>query len=207
MKTHMSISGCRRGLLAIAVFCLSAPAVLFTGCLNYAYNYEYVHSEPSAVFTGTAYEFIKSRSEDKFSLWYEAIEAADMKDFYEEPGHTYFLLEDDQLAAWLSSWHYSSVSAMPQTALTTLLGGYTLPKAYNSAQLTTSPIDVLSCDSDHVVRMRLYPNASTASQNLHAMSAGWVNYDGSIDYRGITTSNIEVSNGYIHVVTSRFVRK
>ena len=136
MKKHMSISGYRRGLLALAVFCLSAPAVLFTGCLNYAYNYDYVHSEPSAVFTGTAYEFIKSRSEDKFSLWYEAIEAADMKDLYEQPDHTYFLLEDDQLAAWLSSWHYSSVAAMPQTALTTLLGGYTLPKVYNSVDLT-----------------------------------------------------------------------
>lgn len=207
MKTHMSISGCRRGLLAIAVFCLSAPTVLFTGCLNYAYNYEYVPSEPSAVFNGTAYEYIRSRSEEKFSLWYEAIEAADMKDLYEQPDHTYFLLEDDQLAAWLSSWHYSSVAAMPQTALTTLLGGYTLPKAYNSAQLTTSPIDVLSCDSDHVVRMRLYPNASTASQNLHSMQAGWVNLDGSVDYRNVISSNIQTSNGIIHVLVSRFVRK
>ncbi len=207
MKKHMSISGYRRGLLALAVFCLSALAVLFSGCLNYAYNYEYVHSEPSAVFTGTAYEFIKSRSEDKFSLWFEAIEAGGMKDLYEQKGNTYFLLEDDQLVAWLTSWHYSSVSAMPQTALNTLLEGYTLPKVYNSVDLTNSPIDVLSCDSDHVVRMRLYPNASTASQNLHSIQAGWVNYDGSVDYRNVISSNIQTSNGIIHVLGSRFIRK
>jgi hypothetical protein len=34
-----------------------------------------------------------------------------------------------------------------------------------------------------------------------------VDMDGSVDFRGITTSNIETSNGFIHVVTSRFVRK
>ena len=203
----MSISGYRRGLLALAVFCLSAPAVLFTGCLNYAYNYDYVPSEPSAVYPGTAYEYIKSRSEEKFSLWYEAIEAGGMKDLYEQKGYTYFLLEDDQLVAWLTSWHYSSVSAMPQTALETLTKGYTLPGLYNSVDLTTSPIDVMSCDSDHVVRMRLYPNASTASQNLHSMQAGWVNQDGSVDYRNVISSNIQTSNGIIHVMVSRFVRK
>jgi len=188
-------------------FCLIALAVSLSGCLNYAYNYDYQHSTPSAVFDGTAYEYIRSRSEEKFSLWYEAIEAGGMQDLYEQPDHTYFLLEDDQLAAWLTSWHYSSVSAMPQTALNTLLQGYTLPRAYNSSQLTTSPIDVLSCDSDHVVRMRLYPNASTASQNLHSMQAGWVNLDGSVDYRNVISSNIQTSNGIIHVLVSRFVRK
>lgn len=179
----------------------------FSGCLNYAYNYDYQPSTPSAVYSGTAYEYIRSRSEEKFSLWYEAIEAGGMKDLYEQDGYTYFLLEDDQLVAWLNSWHYSSVSAMPQTAINTLLMGYTVKGVYNSVNLTTSPIDVMSCDSDHVVRMRLYPNASTASQNLHSMQAGWVNYDGSIDFRNIISSNIQTSNGIIHVVVSRFVRK
>lgn len=179
----------------------------FSGCLNYAYNYDYQPSTPSAVYSGTAYEYIRSRSEEKFSLWYEAIEAGGMKDLYEQDGYTYFLLEDDQLVAWLNSWHYSSVSEMPQTAINTLLMGYTIKGVYNSVNLTTSPIDVMSCDSDHVVRMRLYPNASTASQNLHSMQAGWVNYDGSIDFRNIISSNIQTSNGIIHVVVSRFVRK
>lgn len=182
-------------------------AYSLTGCLNYAYDYDYKHSEPSAVFSGTAYEYIQSRSEEKFSLWYEAIEAGGMRDLYEKKGYTYFLLEDDQLVAWLNSWHYSSISAMPQTALVTLTQGYTLPDLYNSVDLTTTPIDVMSCDSSHVVRMRLYPNASTASQNLHSMQAGWVNLDGSVDFRNVISSNIQTSNGIIHVLVSRFVRK
>lgn len=183
--------------------------VLFTitGCLNYAYNYEYEPSQPSAVFEGTAYEFIQSRSEDKFSLWFEAIEAGGQKAFYEQKGNTYFILEDDQLVAWLNSWHYSSVSAMPQSAINTLLLGYSVPGVYNTVNLTTNPIDVMTYDNDHTIRMRLYPNASTASQNLHNMQAGWVNLDGSIDYRVIISSNIQTSNGIIHVVGSRFVRK
>ena len=180
---------------------------IMTGCLNYAYDYDYQPSAPSAEYEGTAYEFIRSRSADKFSLWYEAIEAGDMKDFYEQLNTTYFLLEDDQMAVWLSSWHYSSVSAMPQTALNTLIWGYSIPGIYSSLDLTTSPIDVPTYDGDHIIRMRLYPNASTASQNLHSMQAGWVNYDGSIDFRGIICSNIKTSNGIIHVLNSRLIRK
>lgn len=187
--------------------CIVAIALSFSGCLDYAYDYDYKSSKPSATFEGTAYEYIKMRSEDKFSLWFEAIEAGGMKDFYEEQGNTYFLLEDDQLAVWLNSWHYSSVSIMPQTAINTLIMGYTIPGVYSSLDLTTSPIDVDAYDDDHIIRMRLYPNASTASQNLHSMQAGWVNYDGSIDYRGVSCSNIKTSNGIIHVLNSRLIRK
>ena len=178
-----------------------------TGCLNYAYNYKYEPSAPVAAYEGTAYDFIRSRSEDKFSLWFEAIEAGGMRSFYEEEGNTYFLLEDDQLVAWLTSWHYSSVSEMPKTAINTLLLGYSIPGVYNTLDMTTTPIDVTSYDGEHIIRMRLYPTVSTASQNLHGMQAGWVNMDGSVDYRGISSSNIQTSNGIIHIVSSRFVRK
>jgi len=177
------------------------------GCLNYAYNYEYVHSDQPQPFQGTAYEYIKSRSEDVFSLWFEAIEAGGMRELYERKDYTYFILKDDEVMAWLNSWHYSSVAEMPQSAINTLLSGYTIPGVYNTYNLTTTPVDVLSCDSNHIIRMRIFPTVSTASQNLHGMQAGWVNMDGSVDFRGITTSNIETSNGFIHVVTSRFVRK
>lgn len=184
-----------------------ALTLSFTGCLNYAYDYDYQHSAPPIPYDGTAYEYIKMRSEDKFSLWFEAIEAGGMKDLYEEEGNTYFLLEDDQLVAWLTSWHYSSVSEMPQTAINTLLLGYTIPGVYSTLDLTTAPIDVVSYDVEHIIRMRLYPTVSTASQNLHGMQAGWVNMDGTIDYRGISTSNIQTKNGIIHVASSRFVRR
>jgi len=186
---------------------LLALMCVMTGCLNYAYDYDYQPSTPSAEFNGTAYEFIQSRSADKFSLWFEAIEKGDMKDFYEQPNTTYFLLEDDQMAVWLNSWHYSSVSAMPLTAIHSLLMSYTVPGVYNSIDLTTSPVDVLTYDDDHIIRMRLYPNASTASQNLHSMQVGWVNYDGSVDYRNVISSNIKTSNGIIHVLNSRLIRK
>lgn len=178
-----------------------------SGCLHYANDYKYEPSAPSAEFNGTAYEYIKMRSEDKFSLWFEAIEAGNMKDFYEKRGNTYFLLEDEQLVAWLTSWHYSSVSEMPQTAINTLLLGYTIPGVYSTLDLTTSPTDVVSYDAEHIIRMRLYPTVSTASQNLHGMQAGWVNMDGTVEYRGISSSNIKTKNGIIHIASSRFVRR
>ena len=207
MKRCISNSAVKRGLTALALCLLIAPAVFFTGCLHYANDHKYEPSAPSEEFEGTAYDYIRSRSEDKFSLWYEAIEAGEMKSFYEQEGKTYFLLEDDQMATWMNSWHYSSISKMPNTAVKSLLTSYTVPGVYNSIDLSTSPIDVTTCDDEHIMRMRLYPNASTASQNLHSMQAGWVNNDGTVDYRGVISSNIKTSNGIIHVLNSRLLRK
>ncbi len=178
-----------------------------SGCLHYANDYKYEPSAPSAEFKGTAYEYIRSRNEDKFSLWYEAIEAGDMKSFYEQQGKTFFLLEDDQVATWMNSWHYSSIGQMPNTAIKSLLTSYTIPGVYNSIDLTTSPIDVMTLDNEHIMRIRLYPNASTNSQNLHSMQAGWVSNDGLAEFRGVISSNIKTSNGIIHVLNSRLIRK
>lgn len=174
--------------------------------LDYAYDFKHTTQLPDSMINMTAYEFIQSRSVDKFSLWFEMINHADMRSFYEEEGHTYFILDDEQVAEWLTSYRYSSVQQIPLTLAQYHLKGYTIDGIYNSAGLTTNYTDVPALDGDHVIRMRLYPNATTASQNLNAMQAGWVNLDGTANLRSVVTSNLRCTNGIIHVVSVRFIR-
>ena len=93
---------------------------------------------------------------------------------------TYFLLDDEEFASWLTTKKYASVASVPKSELQTMLKGYTLPGLYHSADLTTSPIDVLTCNGVLSIRLRLYPNPPTSSQDLNAMQAGYVNEDGKL---------------------------
>ena len=111
--------------------------------LDYQFDYENESSPVTKEMDMTCYEFVRSRSNLDMVLMYEAINRAEMQEFYETDNLTYFLLDDEEFASWLSTKKYASVASVPKSVLQTMLKGYTLPGLYHSADLTTTPIDAL----------------------------------------------------------------
>ena len=172
--------------------------------LDYQFNYENEAAPVTTELNMTCYEFIRSRSNSDLVLMYEAINRAEMQEFYETDNLTYFLLDDEEFASWLTTKKYASVASVPKSELQTMLKGYTLPGLYHSADLTTSPIDVLTCNGVLSIRLRLYPNPPTSSQDLNAMQAGYVNEDGTVNYSKCHTTNLRPTNGIAHLLHTRF---
>ena len=173
--------------------------------LDYQFDYENESSPVTKEMDMTCYEFVRSRSNLDLVLMYEAINRAEMQEFYETDNMTYFLLDDEEFASWLTTKKYASVASVPKSVLQTMLKGYTLPGLYHSADLTTTPIDVLTCNGVLSVRLRLYPNPPTSSQDLNAMQAGYVNSDGTVNYSKCHTTNLRPRNGIAHLLHTRFL--
>ena len=190
-------------LLAISMIAGLSSCSLFG--LDYQFNYENEAAPVTTELNMTCYEFIRSRSNADLVLMYEAINRAEMQEFYETDNLTYFLLDDEEFASWLTTKKYASVASVPKSELQTMLKGYTLPGLYHSADLTTSPIDVLTCNGVLSIRLRLYPNPPTSSQDLNAMQAGYVNEDGTVNYSKCHTTNLRPTNGIAHLLHTRFL--
>ena len=181
----------------------------FSSCnlfgLDYQFDYENTSAPVTKELNMTCYEFIQSRSNLDLVLMYEAINRAELKEFYETDNQTFFLLDDTEFASWLTTKKYSSVNSVPQSVLQTLLKGYTLPGRYHSSDLTTTPIDILTCNGVLSIRLRLYPNPPTSSQDLNGMQAGYVNSDGTVNYSRCFTTNLKPTNGIAHLLQTRFL--
>ena len=147
--------------------------------LDYQFNYENEAAPVTTELNMTCYEFIRSRSNSDLVLMYEAINRAEMQEFYETDNLTYFLLDDEEFASWLTTKKYASVASVPKSELQTMLKGYTLPGLYHSADLT--------------------------SQDLNAMQAGYVNEDGTVNYSKCHTTNLRPTNGIAHLLHTRFL--
>lgn len=187
---------------------LPLAMMVFVSCelvgLEYQYDYK---NKPAPVKTETGmscYEFIKQRSQLDFSLWYEAINRAEMKEFYETDSLTYFLLPDELFAGWLTANKYTMVGSVPKTILETFLKSYTVKGLFYTSKLSTTPIDIAALDGIRTIRMRLYPFSSTSSQNLHQLNAGFLASNGNVNYRTLLTSNLKMTNGVAHILSTRF---
>lgn len=186
---------------------LSLVAMLVVSCelvgLDYQYNYK---NKPAPVNEETGmscYQFIKQRSKLDFSLFFEAVNHADLKEFYETENQTYFLIEDELFAGWLTSNQYATISSVPKIVLERFLKSYTIQGMYHTRQLSPSPIDVPALDGVRIIRMRLYPSSSTSSANLHQFNAGFLS-NGTVNYRYIKVSNLKMTNGMAHILDVRF---
>lgn len=173
--------------------------------LPYAYSFT---NDPAPAFgeqNCTAYEFIKNNSE--FTFWYEAIVHAGLEDVFTKPDSlTFFVLKDEMMTGWLTSFRYSCIEQVPVNVMADFLRSYIADGYYPSTVLTTSYISVPTLNDDYRICMRLYPNPSTKSQNLHSMQAGWEQPDPTTYYmNSIITSNIKCTNGVIQVMAQKFL--
>ena len=206
MSHFLSYSDMKHSSLIILSLCIFLAAML-SSCslfgLSYAYSY---HNEPGEDFRKLnydAYEFIKQHSTGEFALMYEAINRAGMESYYHDSVYTFFIHKDAVWDKFLSDYHYSSISEVPVQTLRNYLLRSIIPGKYLSSDIS-APIFVQTLDPN--VTMRLYKTivAATSSQNLNALRAGWTNANGKINQVGCTTSNLECTNGVIHVMGARF---
>lgn len=186
--------------LSLMVCCMSCE--LFG--LDYQYNYENERAPLQTELGVSCFEFIKGRSMDDMSLFYEAIVKAELQSLYETEGHTYFLLKDDQVSVWLTSYRYPSIKDVPKAVLQEFLLSYTIKGQYHSSGLSSIPVDYPALDGKKTIRMRLYPSPSTSSQNLNQIQANYVPAKGDIGYRNVITSNLKGTNGIMHILQYRF---
>lgn len=191
------------------VFVLLSCVIGLSSCELFGLPYAYSFTNDSAPALGeqncTVYEYLKTHSE--FTLWYEAIVHAGMDDvFTGQDSLTFFVLKDDVMAGWLTSFRYSCIEQVPVNAMTDMLNSYIVDGYYPSLALSTSYISVPTLNETYRMCMRLYPNPSTKSQNLHAMQAGWEQPDPSVYYMtSVVTSNIKCTNGIIHVLAQKLL--
>lgn len=194
--------------MAQAIVLLSCVVGL-SSCELFGLSYAYSFTNDPAPALGeqncSVYEYLKNHSE--FTLWYEAIVHAGLEDVYtNQDSLTFFVIKDDVMAGWLTSFRYSCIEQVPVKVMADMLKSYTADGYYPSVSLTTSYISVPTLNEDYRICMRLYPNPSTKSQNLHAMQAGWEQPDPTTYYmNSIITSNIKCNNGVIHIMAQKFL--
>lgn len=194
--------------LFIQALILCTLSFLVVSCelfgLEFQTDYENKAAPVKTELGVSCFEFIESRSGLDFSLLYEAIIRADMKDFFEADSLTYFLLNDDEFSTWLVAYRYASVKSTPISALQNLIKSYTVKGLYDSYNLTSSPIEVPTEDGVRILRMNIAFRESTSSQNITPLQAGYVRSDGTVQFRRMKTANLRGTNGIMHVLSQRF---
>ncbi len=194
-------------LLVLSPLVLSPMIFVLSSCnlfgLSYAYSFQNESGEDFHALTCDAYEFIQQRSTNDFALMYQAINRAGMEEYYHDSIFTFFIIKDAVWDEFLSSYHYSSINEVPVLTLQNYLKRSIVPGKYLSSDIS-APIFVQTLDPN--VTMRIYKTivAATTSQNLNSLRAGWTNDNGKINQVSCTTSNLECTNGVIHVMGKRF---
>jgi len=171
--------------------------------LSYAYSYDQQHGADYGTISTDAMTWIEQHSTGEFALQYQAIQRAGMDSIYRRSIYTFFLMKDAGWDEYLSSYHYSSIEAVPARVLRTYLNKTIVPGEYLTEDIV-NPIYVQTLDS--TVTMRIYKTvtAATSSQNLNGLRAGWTNANGKINQKGCITSNLRCTNGVMHVMNGRF---
>jgi len=163
---------------------------IFTRC-EIQDNFEYQPSPTNPNLNMTAWEFIQNRS-DIMSTLAEAITRAEMQNFYaQDKGYTYILPRNNAWKKYLTANKYASVSNIPVEQLQNILK-YHLVKA----KVNFSNPDFMEADNPIAY--------STESGSIIYLSRN-SNYQGLINQGTkkqwtIITSNLEATNGTLHVV-------
>ncbi len=186
---------------------LAVVATVLSSCelfgLSYAYSYEQEHGANFGKLDCDAFEWIEGRKGNDMALQYQAILRAGMESYYHDSVYTFFVMKNETWDTWLQAYHYSSMNQVPVWRIREYLMRSIIPGKYLSTDISV-PIFVQTLDS--TMTMRLYKTivAPTSSQNLNSLRAGWTNPNGKINQVGVTTSNLEPTNGALHVQSSRF---
>ena len=196
---------------SMKTFCIGVltafAAVALTGCelfgLSYAYDYKQEHGADFGTLSCDAMAWIEEHKGGEFALQYEAIVRSGMEAVYRDSVYTFFVMKDDVWDAWLTSYKYSSIAEVPVKTLRTYLQRSIIPGKYLSTDIS-APVFVETLDP--TVTMRLYKTivSATSSQNLNGLRAGWTNDNGKINQVSMITSNLQPTNGALHVQAARF---
>lgn len=164
---------------------------VFTRC-EIQDNFEYQPSPTNPNLNMTAWEFIQERS-DIMSTMAEAITRAAMQDYYsQEKGYTYILPRNNAWKKYLTANKYASVQEIPVEQLQSALK-YHLVKGkvnFSNPDEFKNPNEPIAYQTESGSVM--YLSRSTNYQGL-------IN-QGTKKQWTIITSNLEATNGTLHVV-------
>lgn len=178
-----------------------ALAGLLSSCslfgLDLQKDAEYNYSPVQLTMDITAYEFIETRRNMDMFLLYKAIEKAGYRDAFETDDRTYILLNDDALTAYLSGKRFASLDVMSVTQVREMLDTYIVKERYHALDLSTTPIEVETLNPEKRMFLSLRPQASDVSDQYQVIIN---NVTGSGKVTNVVTSNLQPTNGIIHVV-------
>lgn len=163
-------------------------AVMFASC-EIQEDYEYVYGNPGGKVNMTAWEFIQTT--DSLSLLEEAITATGLQSLYSGTTvRTFIAPRNSAFRAFMKTNSYANISAIPVAALETVLKYHVV----NAKVIFTDP-ELLQSD-----KPISYPTESGAVMFLsHNTSYQGLINQGTKKSWTIITSNIEPTNGVIHV--------
>lgn len=178
-----------------------ALAGLLSSCslfgLDLQKDAEYNYSPVQLTMDITAYEFIETRRNMDMFLLYKAIEKVGYRDAFETDDRTYILLNDDALTAYLSGKRFASLDVMSVTQVREMLDTYIVKGRYHALDLSTTPIEVETLNPEKRMFLSLRPQASDVSDQYQVIIN---NVTGSGKVTNVVTSNLQPTNGIIHVV-------
>jgi uncharacterized surface protein with fasciclin (FAS1) repeats len=165
----------------------SALTLLFVRC-EIQKDFEYEYNNPGGKLTVNAWEFIQQT--DSLSLLESAITAAGLQSLYTETtDKTFIVPRNSAFRTYLKTNKYANISAVPVATLQSVLK-YHIVKASvlfsDATMLANNPISYAT-ESGQV----MYLSRNTSYQGL-------INY-GTKKSWTIITSNLEPTNGVIHV--------
>lgn len=189
--------------LAVSAICMLGLNSCELFGLSYAYDYDQKHGTNYGTLSCDAFDWIEGRRDNDMTLQCQAIERAGMEEAYRADGYTFFVMKNNVWDEWLTSYRYSSIHEVPVATLRTYLKRSIVPGKFLTQDISV-PVFVQTLDS--TVTMRIYKTivAPTSSQNLNALRAGWTNDNGPINQVGMVTSNLEPTNGALHIQSARF---
>jgi len=163
-------------------------AVMFASC-EIQEDYEYVYGNPGGKVNMTAWEFIQTT--DSLSLLEEAITATGLQSLYSGTTvRTFIAPRNSAFRAYMRTNSYANISAIPVVTLETVLKYHIV----NAKVIFTDPALL---QSDKPIS---YPTESGAVMFLsHNTSYQGLINQGTKKSWTIITSNIEPTNGVIHV--------
>ncbi len=129
---------------------ISSFVGMFSSCelaglpLQKDFNYEYSKLDPHIGIT--TYEYIKKRSTVDMTLFFYAVEKAEMKAEFEKPGRTFLLLNDAGCTRFFNNKKIT-FQGMSKYDLQQWLGQFIVEGVYSSLDLTLSPLVVKTMPS------------------------------------------------------------
>lgn len=190
-----------RNKIINTIFILGA-SIICTSCelfgLDLQQDFKYNYSPVQEKMNMTAYEFIKSRANIDMTMLSEAIDSIDYKSEYEKPDRTYILINNTAFTAFIVNRKYAGVRFMPKAVIRELLNGNIIEGKYLSTDLTTNPLQVTTLKPG--LKRTLSLNPPNTANNINFFFMKIDNYPGSSRSTDVVTSNLQSTNGVMHVV-------
>jgi hypothetical protein len=186
----------------IGIICLAFVSIAFTSCniggLELQQDAKYNYSPIKLTMDMTAYQYIESRKNNDMSLLYLAINKAGYKNEFEAQNRTYIVLNDIAFTAYLSNKKFANISTMSKQDITKMLNQYIIVGKYLVQSLTTKSTQVVTLDPTVSLGLAVLTSSFGDQAKYRAYFTLW----GSTSTRLFVTSNLQPTNGVIHVTDS-----